>query len=29
MDELITPGGPKGSDDVYEKAVFRVTIIPK
>jgi len=21
--------GPKGSDDVYEKAVFRVTIIPK
>ena len=21
--------GPKGSDDVYEKAVFRVTITPK
>jgi len=21
--------GPKGSDDVYEKAVFRITITPK
>jgi len=28
MDELITSRGPKGSDDVYEKAVFRITITP-